>query len=116
MITENLDLFFADFGVSFVAGAVSGMCIKDESGMGILGNQVIDAGHQVLVKSSEFGALLYGDPVEVEGVAFIVREAVPVEDGAFSLITLEKADDPVPPTIILDGNVGGNEFIFDGND
>lgn len=116
MITENLDLFFADFGVSFTAGAVSGMCLKDQPGLNILGDQVIEVDHQVIVKSAEFGALLYGDPVEVAGEAFIVKETMPVEDGAFSLIRLEKATDPTPPTIILDGNDGGNEFIFDGND
>lgn len=116
MITEDLDLFFADFGVSFIAGAVSGMCLKDQPGLNILGDQVIEVDHQVIVKSAEFGSLLYGDPVEVDGEAFIVKEALPVEDGAFSLIRLEKATDPVPPTIILDGNEGGNEFIFDGND
>lgn len=91
MIAENLDLFFADFGVSFVAGAVSGMCILDQPGTNILGNQVIEVGYQVIVKSSQFGGLLYGDAVEVDGVAFVVKEAMPVEDGAFSLISLERS-------------------------
>lgn len=91
MITENLDLFFADFGVSFTAGAVSGMCILDQPGINILGNQVIEVGYQVIAKSSEFGGLLYGDEVEVDGVAFVVKETMPVEDGAFSLITLERS-------------------------
>ena len=117
MITENLDLFFADFGVSFIAGAISGMCLKDMPGMNILGDQVILIDHQVLVRTDEFGDLLYGNNVEVNGVAFIVKDApMPVDDGAFSVITLEKAADPIPPTLILDGNDGGNEFIFDGND
>jgi hypothetical protein len=91
VITEDLDLFFADFGVSFTAGAVSGMCIKDAPGLNILGNQVIQVDHQVLVKTSAFGGLLYNDPVTVNGEAYTVRETMPVEDGAFSLITLEKA-------------------------
>ena len=81
MITENLDLFFADFGVSFTAGAISGMCIKD---------QVIQVDYQVIVKSSLFGGLLYNDYVTVDGLAFVVKETMPVEDGVFSLITLEK--------------------------
>jgi hypothetical protein len=102
--TENLDLFFADFGVSFVAGAVSGMCIKDMPGINILGNQIIEVGHQVIVKSSVFGDLLYGNDVTVAGEAFVVKETMPVEDGAFSLITLEKAADPTPKTVILDGD------------
>ena len=122
MITENLDLFFADFGVSFTAGAISGMCIKDQPGINILGNQVIEVGHQVIVKSSLFGHLLYDDNVTVAGEAYTVKETMPVEDGVFSLITLEKTADPEPPTVIVDGNVdapedGGSddELIFDGN-
>jgi len=107
VITENLDLFFADFGVSFTAGAVSGMCIKDQPGLNILGDQVIEVDHQVIVKSSQFGSLIYNDPVEVEGVSFTVKETLPVEDGAFSLIRLEKNDDPAPPTVILDGDFLG---------
>lgn len=91
MIAENLDLFFADFGVSFVAGAVSGMCILDQPGTNILGNQVIEVGYQVIVKSSQFGGLLYGAAVTVNGVAFVVKETMPVEDGAFSLISLERS-------------------------
>ena len=98
MITENLDLFFADFGVSFTAGAISGMCIKDMPGVNILGNQVILVDHQVLAKTADFGHLLYGNNVEIDGVAFIVKDApMPVDDGAFCLITLEKPDDPAPP-------------------
>ena len=90
MITENLDLFFADFGVSFTAGAISGMCIKDMSGLGIIDGQIINPGHQVLVKSSLFGDLLYNAYVTVAGEAYTVKETLPVEDGAFSLIALEK--------------------------
>ena len=89
MITENLDLFFADFGVSFVAGAVSGMCIKDQPGINILGDQVIQVDYQVIVKSSLFGGLLYNDIVSVEDKLFTVKEAMPLEDGVFSLINLE---------------------------
>jgi hypothetical protein len=90
VITEDLDLFFADFGVSFAAGAISGMCIKDAPGINILGNQIIEVGHQVIVKSSLFGDLLYNAYVTVAGEAYTVKETMPVEDGAFSLITLEK--------------------------
>lgn len=90
MITENLDLFFADFGVSFVAGAVSGMCIKNMPGMEILGDRVIETDYQVLVKTSQFGNLLYNAAVTVEGAAYTVKDAKPVEDGVFTLVRLEK--------------------------
>lgn len=111
MIAEDLDLFFADFGVSFVAGAVSGMCLKDAPGVAILDDQILSVDGVVLVKTSEFGALLYGDTVAVDGIAYVVKNTKPVEDGAFSLVMLERLDGPPPPipgardvVIVLDGD------------
>lgn len=115
MITENLDLFFADFGVSFTAGAISGMCIKDAPGINILGNQIIEVGHQVIVKSSQFGDLLYNDVVIVNGENFTVKETMPAEDGAFSLVTLEKVAADQAATYILDGGAAlSNGVIYFG--
>jgi hypothetical protein len=104
VITEDLDLFFADFGVSFTAGAISGMCIKDMSGLGIIDERIIDPGHQVLVKTSAFSNLYYGTSAAVAGEAFTIKDTVPVEDGAFSLVALEKLDADQVPVLILDGD------------
>jgi hypothetical protein len=104
VITEDLDLFFADFGVSFTAGAISGMCIKDMSGLGILDGRIIDPGHQVLVKTSAFSNLFYGTSATVAGEAFTIKDALPIEDGAFSLVALEKVDAEQVPVLILDGD------------
>lgn len=112
MITENLDLFFVDFGVSFTAGAISGMCIKDAPGINILGNQIIEVGHQVIVKSSQFGNLLYNDNVTVAGESFTVKETMAIEDGVFSLISLEKSFGVTLPT----PEPPNNQLILDGND
>jgi hypothetical protein len=123
VITEDLDLFFADFGVSFTAGAISGMCIKDMSGLGIIDGQIINPGHQVLVKTSLFGNLLYNAYVTVAGEAYTVKEALPVEDGAFSLVALEKVSAEEAMAYILDGGAAPTpttptpapvDFIYDG--
>lgn len=91
MITEDLDLFFDDFGVSFTAGAISGKCLKDMPGVSILDDQVLSVDAVVLVKTSEFGHLIYNNAVAIGGEPYIVKQpAMPVEDGAFSLIILEK--------------------------
>lgn len=104
MITEDLDLFFRDFGVSFTAGAISGLCIKDMSGFGILDDRIIDPGHVVLVKTSAFNNLFSGTSATVAGQPFTIKDAVPVEDGAFSLVTLKEIDLPSVPVLILDGD------------
>lgn len=104
MITEDLDLFFADFGVSFTAGAISGLCIKDMSGFGILDDRIVDPGHVVLVKTSAFSNLFSGISATVAGQPFLIKDAIPVEDGAFSLVTLKEIDLPSVPVLILDGD------------
>lgn len=90
MFTEDLDLFFADFGVSFTAGAISGKCIKDMSGFGILDDRIVDPGHVVLVKTSAFNNLFSGVSATVAGLPFTIKDAMPVEDGAFSLVALKE--------------------------
>jgi hypothetical protein len=104
VITEDLDLFFADFGVSFTAGAISGLCIKDMSGFGILDDRIVDPGHVVLVKTSAFSNLFSGISATVAGQPFLIKDAIPVEDGAFSLVTLKEIDLPSVPVLILDGD------------
>ena len=104
MITEDLDLFFADFGVSFTAGAIPGMCIKDMSGFGILDDRIVDPGHVVLVKTSAFNNLFSGISATVAGQPFTIKDAMPVEDGAFSLVTLKEIDLPSVPVLILNGD------------
>lgn len=104
MITEDLDLFFADFGVSFTAGAISGMCIKDMSGFGILDDRIVDPGHVVLVKTSAFNNLFSGISATVAGQPFLIKDAMTIEDGAFSLVTLKEIDLPSVPVLILDGD------------
>jgi hypothetical protein len=104
VITEDLDLFFADFGVSFTAGAISGMCIKDMSGFGILDDRIVDPGHVVLVKTSAFNNLFSGISATVAGQPFLIKDAMTIEDGAFSLVTLKEIDLPSVPVLILDGD------------
>lgn len=105
MITEDLDLFFADFGISFTAGAISGLCIKNMDGMGILDDRVMDAGDIALGKTSEFGQLSYNDFIVIDNIVYLVKDAPrPVEDGVFSLITLERSEVQASIITILDGD------------
>jgi hypothetical protein len=104
VITEDLDLFFADFGVSFTAGATSGMCIKDMSGFGILDDRIVDPGHVVLVRTSAFNNLFSGISATVAGQPFTIKDAMTIEDGAFSLVALKEIDLPNVPVLILNGD------------
>ena len=105
MIDEDLDLFFDDFGVSFVAGAISDKCIRNAPGLGVLDDRILKVDYYVMVKSSLYSHLVRGNPAIVDGEAFVVEDPPsPIEDGVFSAIGLEKVDGPVPLYIILNGD------------
>jgi hypothetical protein len=88
--TEDLDLFLADFGVSVTSGAVTGVGILDMPTEIVADNVVLTTDYKVTVKTSQFGGLLYGAPVTVDGVNYQVREALKVDDGEFTELMLTR--------------------------
>ena len=90
MITEDLDLFLGDFGVPVTSGATTGMGILDMPSQVVADGMVLTTDYKLTVKSSEFGGLLYGDGVTVDGVNYQVREAMKVDDGKFTELMLTK--------------------------
>jgi hypothetical protein len=88
--TEDLDLFLADFGVEVTAGGVTGIGILDMPSEIVADGVVLTTDYKVTVKTSEFGGLLYGAPVTVDGVNYQVREAMKVDDGSFTELMLTR--------------------------
>ena len=73
MITEDLDVFLSDFGVSVTAGAVSGTAILDMPGESIMDDMVISTGYALTARADQFGELGYGDFVTADGVPYVVH-------------------------------------------
>lgn len=90
MITENLDIFFSDFGKTVTMGAVSGLGILDEPDQIIGGGLAISTDYSLLTKTSLFGNAGYGDSISVDGVAYSVREVRKVDDGSLCRMILTK--------------------------
>lgn len=90
MVTEDPDIFLADFGVTVSSGAVSGVGILDMPGEAILDGMVISTDYRIRCLASEFGALAWGAAITVDSVAYTVREVRLVDDGVFCEITLQK--------------------------
>jgi len=90
MITEDLDVFLADFGVSVTAGAVSGVGILDMPGESIMGDMVISSNYQVVCRADEFGNLGYGDQIVADGLTYLVQEMRLISDGRFCALILER--------------------------
>jgi len=104
MITEDLDVFLSDFGVSITAGAVSGVGILDMPGESVMGDMVISTGYRVICRADSFGWLSYGGLINADGQAYRVQELKLISDGRFCSIELEKTTDAGPVEFVFDGD------------
>jgi hypothetical protein len=97
-LSENLSAFLDDFGVSVTAGATTGVGILDQPGQEILGGMVVVTDYTLTVRSADFGGLLFGDGVTVDGISYQVREGRKVDDGAFTeLLLIKLTPDAIAP-------------------
>ncbi len=89
-ITEDLNGFLDDFGVSCTAGAVSALGILDMPSQVLAGEMVLSTDYTLTARTADFGSLIYGDAITVAGVSYQVRETRLIDDGAFVEIGLAK--------------------------
>jgi hypothetical protein len=92
---EDLDAFTADLDrveVSFAGSEPNLYGYMDAPGQFILGDlgrgNVNATDRTVLVRSDRLGVLAQGETIVVAAVPYIVREIQPIEDGAFSVVSL----------------------------
>lgn len=90
MLTENLNVFFDAFASSVTAGSVTAKGILDAPTNMIGDGMVLTNDYSLTVKTADFGGLLYGDAITVDGVAYQVRETRQIDDGKLSEILLMK--------------------------
>lgn len=90
MFTEDLDLFFADFGVPVFAGELSGVGLLDMPTQVISDGMVLSTEYSLTVKTDQFGSLGYSDQVVVSSVLYQVRDLMLLDDGALARISLTK--------------------------
>jgi hypothetical protein len=88
--TEDLSVFLADLGISVTAGAVSGLGILDMPGESIMGDMVITTNYMLTCRSDQFGTVGYGASITVAATAYKVQENLPIGDGRFCRLHLEK--------------------------
>lgn len=89
-LTEDLNLFLSDFGVTATSGAVSALGILDMPSQVLAGDMVLSTDYTLTARYADFGGLLYGDGVTVDGVNYQVRETRRIDDGKFVEIGLMK--------------------------
>jgi hypothetical protein len=89
-LTEDLNLFLNDFGVTVTSGAVSALGILDMPSQVLAGDMVLSTDYTLTARYADFGGLVYGDGVTVDGVNYQVRETRRIDDGKFVEIGLMK--------------------------
>lgn len=95
-LTEDLGIFFDDFGVSCTAGAVTALGILDMPTQVLAGDMVLSTDYTLTARAADFGGLLYGDAIAVNGTNYAVREVRRLDDGAFVEISIQKLAPDVP--------------------
>lgn len=94
MLTEVLDIFLRDFGVTCVANGFTFTGILDtpDQTMNMAGVNVMSTMYTVLCKTSDVtaAAITSGTSLTASAIAFRVRDVVLQDDGAFSQLTLSR--------------------------
>ena len=90
-LTDDLDIFFDNpFGVSATSGATTAKVLLDQPSQVLAGDMVLTTDFQITAKTSDFGTLLAGADIEVDSVAYTVRETRLIGDGLLCEISLQK--------------------------
>lgn len=113
---EDLNLFLDDFGVSCTAGAVSALGILDMPTQVLSGDMVLSTDYTLTARTSDFGNLIHGAAITVDGTLYTVRDNRLLDDGKFCEIALQKTltDSGLITDAIVDG--GSPDTVFpDGN-
>ena len=97
-ISEDLSVFLNDFGVTATSGAISALGILDMPSQVLAGDMVLSTDYSLTARYADFGGLVYGDGITVNGINYQVRENRRLDDGAFVEIGLMKlAPDATAP-------------------
>ena len=89
-LTEDLDTFLADFGVTCTSGATTAKGLLDMPSQVISDGMVLSTDYTLTTRTSSFGSLIRGDSITVDGTAYTVREAMLMDDGKFVQLGLQK--------------------------
>lgn len=89
-LSDDLGVFLGDFNVSATAGSTTGNVILDQPSQVLAGDMVLTTDYQITAKASDFGSLVAGASITVDGTDYTVRETRLIDDGVLCEISLQK--------------------------
>ena len=90
MFAEDLDVLFADFGVTAVLGAASAQVLLDMPDQGVLGDMQISTDYAITFKASDLAGIKHSDSITVDGTSYTVREVTLLDDGKIKHAALKR--------------------------
>ena len=116
LIEPDLEVFLADHGVPVVIGGTSTVGILDAPGVYVASDQVITRDYQLTVTAAAGSGLAYGAAVSANGTNYLVRDAMPLDDGAFVVLQLELAPAGAGPVGTGLTTLAGTYLVTAGGD
>lgn len=86
--TQNV--YLDDFGVSCTSGGTTAKGILEQPDQILAGDMIISTEYELIAKTSDFGALVSGNSITVDGNVFTVRDTRKENDGVFCRLSLSK--------------------------
>lgn len=90
MVAEDLDVFFAEFGVTATLGAASAQVLLDMPDQAVLGEMQISADYAITFQATDLAGIKRGDAITVDGTSYTVREVTHLDDGKLKHATLKR--------------------------
>lgn len=84
MLSENFDVFFADFGVLVQHGSNTCKATLDMPSEIIAGGMVLSTDYQLTFKTDSLPGLAHADLITVDGASYKVRDVRLKDDGKIS--------------------------------
>ena len=88
--SEDLEVFLNDFGLQVESDGKTGKGILDMPTQVLSGDVILSTDYTLMGLASDWGALLAGAPVKVDGLRYTVREVLLVDDGKFCEVALQR--------------------------
>ena len=93
-IADDLGAFFSFDAATVTNGIVTSTGLLDMPSEIIADGAVLTTDYKLTVRASDFGGLLYGDGLTVNGINYTVRNVMLVDDGRIAEISLMKIAPP----------------------
>ena len=87
---DNSVFVGGEFGVSCTSGSTTANAVLSQPSEVLMDGMVLFSDYTLLAKASDFGSLIAGNSITVDGTAYTVREARLSVDGQLVTIGIQK--------------------------